>query len=407
MGTQAEQDAAAAQKTVEEEREFKLGRLPEGSEGKLKAENARLKEQLEQKEQQLRDTQESQEMKKRVLNSMGLSTPASRRTGNLNVGSGFKLGLERLDEEDLTGAPRKALQDEVKLAEQQKLAQEQAKLLGEIKGYKPEKPFKFSGEQREKLSSWLYKTETYISILGFSTTKLGVQLAAQFLEGMAEDRLLAQQIRADRGEDDKIECWAEFKTFMLANFKEIGAERTALEAFGLVQQYPGSVSDFIMAFEKIMRELPGMNERDEMHRFLKGLLPSVGTKVREMAPTSVQMAKNLAMDVEANFAATKSAMGGARTWSNVAEAGSSRTWGKSGNAKLQALVEQLGVSEEEQLALLMAMDEGENRAKGKACFGCGGANHFRGTCPNRAQWKDFINSGRQAAQFPHLKQRLN
>ena len=231
MTTPEELAAEAAKKvqkqadSEEQEDGFKLRRQGE-SDSHLKGENARLRTQL-------KEAQEALEMRKR-MNAGGLSTPSTRRMGNPNVVSAFRMRVGTLDEEELLGAPLKTVQEEEKLAEAQRVAAKAAEVWASGRRFDKHslrKLVEFSGENKKLLPAWLYKAERYLTIQGHSSDELGVEIATQFLEGVAgNQRFMAHRVRAERGEEDPITCWAELKTFLLANFKDLGSERSALDA---------------------------------------------------------------------------------------------------------------------------------------------------------------------------------
>jgi hypothetical protein len=92
--------------------------------------------------------------------------------------------------------------------------------------------------------------------------------------------------------------WEVFKVALITHFTPISLERTARQKLDTLQQGSKPARTYAEQFNLCMRELPDMNEKDRVHRFLAGLRPEVRIHVELKSPVSLSDAVELAIKAD-------------------------------------------------------------------------------------------------------------
>jgi hypothetical protein len=161
------------------------------------------------------------------------------------------------------------------------------------------KPPVFSGRNREPSpQNWSYQMENYLLANGVD---LATPQAATYAAGYLADAALTwhRMHLADvaRGLAQNYPSWAEFQAALITRFTPISPERTAREKLTTLRQGK-SVRAYAQEFNLCMIELPLMEERDRLYRFLEGLKPEVRIHVELQNPTTLAQAIQLAIQTD-------------------------------------------------------------------------------------------------------------
>ena len=161
------------------------------------------------------------------------------------------------------------------------------------------KPPVFTGRNREPTpQNWTYQMENFLSANDINLdTPAAVVYAAGYLADSALTWHRMHQIGVARGIIVTYANWTEFKTALISRFTAISAERTARQKLTSLRQGK-SVREYAQDFNLCMIELPEMNEKDRLYRFLEGLKPEVRIHVELKKPDTLAEAIELAIQTD-------------------------------------------------------------------------------------------------------------
>lgn len=153
---------------------------------------------------------------------------------------------------------------------------------------KPPKPPVFSGHNREPSpQNWVHQMETYLRANNVDLTNpTAVTYAAGFLADSALTWYRMHSADVARGVTQEYNNWDEFRTALITRFTPISPERTARQKLATLKQRQ-SVRAYAQEFNLCMIELPEMNEKDRIFRFLEGLKPEVRIHVELKNPRTL------------------------------------------------------------------------------------------------------------------------
>jgi hypothetical protein len=176
---------------------------------------------------------------------------------------------------------------------------QQAGAVSRTIGPKIPKPPVFSGRQREPSPpNWTYQMETWLQANGVNLeSPQAVTYAAGYLADAALTWYRMYLADVARGVAQEYPSWAAFREALINRFTPISPERTAREKLASLRQTK-SVRAYAQDYNLCMIELPTMDERDRLHRFMAGLKPEVRIHVELQNPTTLEQAVQLAIQTD-------------------------------------------------------------------------------------------------------------
>jgi len=225
---------------------------------------------------------------------------------------------------------------------------------------KPPKPPVFTGRNREPSpTNWTHQMEAYLRANGVDLNNpVAVTYAAGFLADSALTWHRMHTRDVGRGVTQDYANWEQFRTALITRFTPISPEETARRKLATLKQRQ-SVRAYAEEFNLCMIELPGMDERDRIFRFLRGLKPEVAIHVELKGPTTLAEAIEWAIKADSLVWQLKKGAYQGPTYRQVVAPTSS------GPAPME----------------LGAM---ENKTQGRSkmiCFYCKGEGHIKRECP--------------------------
>lgn len=185
-----------------------------------------------------------------------------------------------------------------------------------------EKLVLFQGEMdSDKLDAWLRRLMVHCSYYGGKGRPLEdeeekVRYAAAHLEGAAADWWFAIM-------EGKVKTMQEFVAAVNGRFRSaVDADVAAEKLYRMKQQQGQSVARYAGLVQQLLLRIPDMAVSDRVRLFARGLLPHLAQKVREMRPSTLEQAVELAIRYEGSFDVTpggkgKGAGGGGETRLNA------------------------------------------------------------------------------------------
>ena len=239
------------------------------------------------------------------------------------------------------------------------------------------KPPVFTGRNREPSpQNWTYQMENYLLASNVNLdTPAAVTYAAGFLADTALTWHRIYRINVQGGRPPYA-SWTEFKTALTSRFTFLSAERTARQKLSSLRQ-TGSVRSYAQAYNLCMIELPEMNERDRMFRFMEGLKPEVRIHVELKEPTNLSQAMELAIQTDSLLQQVKkgpSLVGNGGTYSRITSKESSHTPMEIG------LIESKVTSPQQNRNQATAKPDPKG---GVRCYYCGRLGHIKKDCRKR------------------------
>ena len=164
---------------------------------------------------------------------------------------------------------------------------------------KPPKPPVFTGSAQPSPLNWCYLMETYLRACDVDlTAPTAVPYAAAFLRDSALTWYRNYLAAVQRGVAHLYHSWDDFKAALITHFTPISPERTARQKLDTLEQGGKSARAYAEKFNLCMLELPDMNEKDRIHRFLMGLRPEVRIHVELKSPTTLSDAVEWAIQAD-------------------------------------------------------------------------------------------------------------
>lgn len=164
---------------------------------------------------------------------------------------------------------------------------------------KPPKPPVFSGRNREPSAvNWAHQMENYLQSCDVVLeTPAAVRYAAGYLADSALTWYRMHLTDVARGIIQGYAGWTAFKNALVQRFTPISPERTARQRLATLKQ-TSSVRGYAQEYNLCMIELPEMNDKDRLHRFMFGLKPEIRLHVELKQPASLADAIELAIQVD-------------------------------------------------------------------------------------------------------------
>lgn len=154
---------------------------------------------------------------------------------------------------------------------------------------KPPAPSRYGGKVGEA-ESWLDSVELFLSACGIEDPDC-VPYAATLLESHA-----GTWWRTVRNDATPITTWAHFKEELLHNFKHQDPVKAARTKLHYLRQRT-SVSTYFSEFNRLVLQIPGISEDEQVDRFFRGLKPNLQKEITLREPkgfrSMVKMAHQL------------------------------------------------------------------------------------------------------------------
>lgn len=146
--------------------------------------------------------------------------------------------------------------------------------------------------------NWCYKMETYLQAQNVDLNlPNAVTYAASFLKDSALNWWLRYQQEVAAGKRQAFANWAVFKQEFIDTFTPVKPDYDARHKLDRLNQ-TRSVFDYASQFNKLMLELPKMDEADRVHFFIRGLKPEVRMHVALHKPATLHDAVELAIQAD-------------------------------------------------------------------------------------------------------------
>jgi hypothetical protein len=100
-----------------------------------------------------------------------------------------------------------------------------------------------------------------------------------------------------KGLSQDFSTWSAFKEALIQRFTPISPERTARQKLVILRQTT-SVRSYAQEYNLCMLELPEMEEKDRIYRFISGLKPEIRLHVELKQPVTLSAAVELAIQVD-------------------------------------------------------------------------------------------------------------
>jgi Ty3 transposon capsid-like protein/Zinc knuckle len=258
------------------------------------------------------------------------------------------------------------------------------------KGLKPPPPDVFKGPS---VDTFLFSIEKAFEYYEIGETKK-VSIAVNYFR----DSALRWFKFMERQFQDAPPTWNEFKKLLIQHFKAANTETVVRNKLNSLHQ-TGSVSNYSDAFNRLIIELPEIDEKTKIDMYCRGLKQQVQLHVSLQMPESLSTAQSVAMNVDNIIGTTLYGKG--------------RMYSRNGNASYRSVSQpisasntpmELGYTEqdegysaekEEQVAAVVARYQGSNKLsneevqklrKEKKCFKCKKIGHIARHCPNMSNF---------------------
>ena len=159
--------------------------------------------------------------------------------------------------------------------------------------FKPLKPDKFSGDGQPTVADWCDSMDDYLAATRLVDDPMIISHVSSYFNGKAKTWWRFYKERMGRGAVVTPVGWLELRALMLDQFSEKLQKRRAMDDLeGLRQK--GSVREYTAEFQKIVTELPDLEEESVRYRYVLGLNPEIQQAVEQQMPTTLDRAIELA-----------------------------------------------------------------------------------------------------------------
>ena len=161
------------------------------------------------------------------------------------------------------------------------------------------KPPVFTGRNREPTPiNWGHQMETYLQA---NSVNLNAGDVVPYVAGYLADSALTwyriHVANVQKGLEQDFNTWFAFKEALIQRFTPISPERTARQKLVTLRQTT-SVRSYAQEYNLCMLELPEMEEKDRIYRFISGLKPEIRLHVELKQPVTLSAAVELAIQVD-------------------------------------------------------------------------------------------------------------
>ena len=185
--------------------------------------------------------------------------------------------------------------------------------------------------------------------------------------------------------------WTHFKSLLIQHFKAANTETIIRNRLNNLRQI-GSVIGYNDAFNKLIIELPDIDENTKIDMYCRGLKQQVQLHVRLRAPESLNIAQSVAMNVD-NIIGTTT-FGKPKSFNTTSRFSNADTPSSSNSAPMELGNTQQDREQEDADTELSAIsgryrgshklskDELQQLMREKKCFKCKETGHMARRCPN-------------------------
>jgi hypothetical protein len=182
--------------------------------------------------------------------------------------------------------------------QQQQMQQQQPQALRPAAHLKISAPSVFKGEMGFTVDDWITEMEqqfVFYGSTGFPREEDKIRFALAYLRGSAMNWW-----KHEADKDAATASWAEFVKRLHGRFRPVQAAAIARQRLDKLHHKAGhSVNAYANAFQVTMTPITDMGPADQVHHFVKGLLPHIAAKVYEKAPKDLRAAIDAAVSAEA------------------------------------------------------------------------------------------------------------
>jgi hypothetical protein len=167
-------------------------------------------------------------------------------------------------------------------------------------------PAQYDGRSAAALDGWLRELQQQFDWYSMTDDAGRLRFAGALLKGIALDwwasltdaAAVAGGAALLPSESTRPTTYADFVTRLRCRFQPINSAQTArLQLDDLRQGSKQSVHDYISSFRSLLVRVPAMDEGDRVHRFLRGLRPTVATQLRVQGVSTLDAAIAMAARV--------------------------------------------------------------------------------------------------------------
>ena len=161
------------------------------------------------------------------------------------------------------------------------------------------KPPVFTGRNREPTpTNWGHQMETYLQANNVNLNNNDIiPYVAGYLADSALTWYRTHLAEVRKGLSQDFSTWSAFKEALIQRFTPISPERTARQKLVTLRQTT-SVRSYAQEYNLCMLELPEMEEKDRIYRFISGLKPEIRLHVELKQPVTLSAAVELAIQVD-------------------------------------------------------------------------------------------------------------
>jgi hypothetical protein len=182
--------------------------------------------------------------------------------------------------------------------QQQQMQQQQPQAPRPAAHLKISAPSVFKGEMGFTVDDWITEMEqqfVFYGNTGFPREEDKIRFALAYLRGSAMNWW-----KHEADKEAATTSWAEFVKRLHGRFRPVQAAAIARQRLDKLHHKAGhSVNAYANAFQVTMTPITDMGPADQVHHFVKGLLPHVAAKVYEKAPKDLRAAIDAAVSAEA------------------------------------------------------------------------------------------------------------
>jgi hypothetical protein len=149
---------------------------------------------------------------------------------------------------------------------------------------KPPPPPRFAHPSKDQTTGeWLFQVEMFFLAVGLVDLTRRIGFVATLLDGAAS---AWWSIRFTRLNASPFNTWEEFKTELVQFFHPSGTEQSARNELRNLRQTKG-VHPYIRVFQRLMTQIPSMDQGTIVDQFVHGLRDDVRAFVRTRRPTTL------------------------------------------------------------------------------------------------------------------------
>ena len=159
--------------------------------------------------------------------------------------------------------------------------------------FKPLRPEKFSGDGQPTVADWCDSMDDYLVATRLVDDAMVVSHVSSYFHGKAKTWWRFHKERMSRGAVTAPVTWTDFRALVMDQFSEKLQKRRAMDDLESLRQ-KGTVREYTAEFQRIVIELPDLEEEYVRYRYVLGLDPEIQQAVEQQLPTTLDRAIELA-----------------------------------------------------------------------------------------------------------------